>query len=197
MPTFLIVLALLSPGAAFAFHDTRAPGIGWTLEPWLLGLLGASAIGYGLGVRALWHKAGAGRGIRKAHVTSFGFLTVGGIVCTVLGAVMLFDSPIPALRVSLTVAVPLAVVTTVFFAVAVGLSIRTMRTKPVTGREGMIGARGTARTALAPAGTVDVHGELWQAVADPPVAAGEPVEVIGIDGLRLRVRGGAGPFERT
>lgn len=140
---------------------------------------------------------GLGLFLLEAHVTSFGFLTVGGIVCTVLGAVMLFDSPIPALRVSLTVAVPLAVVTTAFFAVAIGLSIRTMRTKPVTGREGMIGARGTAWTALAPAGTVDVHGELWQAVADAPVAAGDPVEVIGIDGLRLRVRGGAGLFERT
>ena len=75
---------------------------------------------------------GLGLFLMEAFVTSFGLLTVGGIVCTVLGAVMLFDSPIPALRVSLTVAIPLAIVTTLFFVVAVGLSIRTMRTKPVT-----------------------------------------------------------------
>jgi membrane-bound serine protease (ClpP class) len=140
---------------------------------------------------------GIGLFLMEAHVTSFGLLTVGGIVCTVLGAVMLFDSPVPALRVSLTVAIPVAIVTTLFFAVAVGLSIRTMRTKPVTGREGMLGARGTARTAIAPAGTVEVHGELWQAESDPPLQAGDPVEVIGIDGLRLRVRRGGGPAERT
>jgi membrane-bound serine protease (ClpP class) len=138
---------------------------------------------------------GIGLFLMEAHVTSFGLLTVGGIVCTVLGAVMLFDSPIPALRVSMTVAVPVAIVTTVFFAVAIGLSVRTMRTRPVTGREGMIGARGTARTAIAPSGTVEVHGELWQAESDPPLAAGDPVEVIGIDGLRLRVRRGVGPAE--
>ncbi|HMB67990.1 MAG TPA: nodulation protein NfeD, partial [bacterium] len=140
---------------------------------------------------------GLGLFLMEVHVTSFGLLTVGGIVCTVLGAVMLFDSPIPALRVSLTVAIPLAIVTTLFFVVAVGLSIRTMRTKPVTGREGMIGARGTARTELAPSGTVEVHGELWNAVSDSPVAAGDPVEVTGIDGLQLRVRGNAAPVERT
>jgi membrane-bound serine protease (ClpP class) len=132
----------------------------------------------------------------EAHVTSFGFLTVGGIVCTVLGAVMLFDSPVPALRVSLAVALPLAVVTTAFFAVAVGLSVRTMRTRPTTGREGMIGARGTARTEIAPQGTVEVHGEIWRAESDAPLAAGDPVEVLGMEGLLLRVRRGGRPAER-
>lgn len=132
----------------------------------------------------------------EAHVTSFGLLTVGGIVCTILGAIMLFDSPVPALRVSLVVAIPLAVVTTLFFAVAVGLSIRTMRTKPTTGREGMIGLLGTARTALAPRGTVDVRGELWQAESEAPLAPGDPVEVVGMEGLLLRVRRGGRSAER-
>lgn len=132
----------------------------------------------------------------EAHITSFGLLTVGGIVCTVLGAIMLFDSPIPALRVSLLVAIPLAIVTTLFFVVAVGLSVRTMRTRPTTGREGMIGARGTARTEIAPQGTVEVHGELWRAESDTPLAAGDPVEVLGMEGLLLRVRGGRS-VERT
>ena len=67
----------------------------------------------------------------------------------------------------------------------------------MTGREGMIGARGIARTELAPRGTVEVHGELWNAVSDPPVAAGDPVEVIGIDGLQLRVRGSAASVVKT
>ena len=33
-----------------------------------------------------------------------------------------------------------------------------------------------------------VHGELWRAVAqDGPVAEGEPVEVVDVDGLTLTV----------
>ncbi len=48
--------------------------------------------------------------------------------------------------------------------------------------------QGTARSPLAPRGKVFVHGEIWDAVAEEPVAAGEPVEVVGIEGLTLKVR---------
>ena len=126
--------------------------------------------------------------IIETQVPSHGLLSVGGVVATVLGALMLFDSPDPAMRVSLRVILPLAVFTGLVFAVAAGLSLRTLRRRPTTGREGMIGARGTAKTALAPKGTVDVHGELWNAVGDAPIAAGDPVEVVAIDGLQLTVR---------
>lgn len=71
-----------------------------------------------------------------------------------------------------------------------------------TGREGMIGAEGVARTALAPGGAgrpgkVQVRGELWNAVADRRVEPDERVRILEIEGLTLRVagRGRAGePF---
>lgn len=47
---------------------------------------------------------------------------------------------------------------------------------------------GEARTDLAPRGKVFVSGELWEAVAEDRVAAGDPVEVIGRQGLKLQVR---------
>ncbi len=56
-----------------------------------------------------------------------------------------------------------------------------------TGREGMIGEVGVARTPLAPRGKVFVHGELWDAVAESPVAARQEVEVTEVAGLTLRV----------
>ena len=34
-------------------------------------------------------------------------------------------------------------------------------------------------------------GERWRGVADGEVASGEPVTVVGVDGLTLRVRKGA------
>jgi membrane protein implicated in regulation of membrane protease activity len=51
-----------------------------------------------------------------------------------------------------------------------------------------LGWRGVARTDLAPRGKVFVRGELWNAVSERPVAAGEGVEIVDADGLTLRVR---------
>ncbi|MND05868.1 hypothetical protein D3C83_269010 [compost metagenome] len=65
---------------------------------------------------------------------------------------------------------------------------RVHRKRAATGREGMVSERGTARTDLQPRGKVSVHGEIWDAVSEAPVAAGQPIEVIEVDGLLLRVQ---------
>lgn len=58
-----------------------------------------------------------------------------------------------------------------------------------TGREGMVGQVGVARTELAPRGKVFVRGELWNAVAEgDPVPAQQKVEIIDVDGLTVKVR---------
>ena len=51
-----------------------------------------------------------------------------------------------------------------------------------------MGLAGVARTGLSPQGTIEVHGELWTAVSDTPLQKNDRVEVVGIDGLVLRVR---------
>jgi membrane-bound serine protease (ClpP class) len=126
--------------------------------------------------------------ILEVKITSYGLLTLGGITATVLGAIMLFDSPEPALRASLGVILPLTIVTSLLFAVAVGLSIRTFRSRPTTGQEGMVGLRGEVRTSLAPRGTVEIRGEIWWALADETIPEGQTVEVVGVEGLLLKVR---------
>lgn len=126
--------------------------------------------------------------ILEIKVTSHGLLTLGGIVALVLGGLMLFDSPEPALRVSLRTILPITLASALLFATGIGLAARTMRTRPTTGREGMIGERGHARTRLAPEGTVEVHGEIWRALAAETLEVGEPVEVTGAEGLVLRVK---------
>jgi membrane-bound ClpP family serine protease len=72
--------------------------------------------------------------------------------------------------------------------VAVRLSGERPPPRARTGREGMVGLRGVARSDLAPRGKVFVRGELWDAVADDPVPASQPVEVVDLDGLTLVVR---------
>ena len=68
------------------------------------------------------------------------------------------------------------------------MSLRIRRVPVRTGLEGMIHELGTARSALAPQGKVSIHGEIWNAVAEEPVAAGETVQVTGVRNLTLAVR---------
>jgi membrane-bound serine protease (ClpP class) len=118
--------------------------------------------------------------------STHGVLTVGGIVALVCGAMVLFQSPL--YEVSRSVIVGVAIATGLFFAILVGAAIRIRRRKPATGAEGMLGARGISRTPLEPEGMVMVEGELWSARADEALGAGVPVEVVAVDGMRLRVR---------
>ena len=56
-----------------------------------------------------------------------------------------------------------------------------------TGVEGLIGERGEAIEACDPRGQVRVRGEIWSAICEPPVGAGDGVRVVSIDGLTLGV----------
>ncbi len=53
-----------------------------------------------------------------------------------------------------------------FFVFALGMALRTMRKKVVTGIESLIGEVGTAKEDLNPEGFITVEGELWWARAE-------------------------------
>jgi membrane-bound serine protease (ClpP class) len=126
--------------------------------------------------------------ILEIKVTSYGMLTVAGIIALVLGSLMLFKTPEPALRVSVELIATLAVFTLLVVGFLAFMAVRVLKTPVVTGVEGMIHEVGIARSELAPRGKVFVHGELWDAVADEPVPAGERVEVVAVRNLTLAVR---------
>jgi membrane-bound serine protease (ClpP class) len=129
----------------------------------------------------------------EVKVHSFGLLTIGGLVAMILGAMMLVDSPAPALRVDIWRLLPVILAFAFFVGALVRLVIQSQRRKPSTGSEGLVGTRGRADTALAAGeGWVVVQGERWKASAGEPIAAGDPVIVVSMDeGLVLRVRKGA------
>lgn len=131
--------------------------------------------------------------IAEVKVTSYGLLTVAGLISLVLGSLMLFKSADPAIRVSIDVIMSMAAFTLIVVALLVSLVLRAHRSQVTTGTEGLIHKRGVARTEIDTRGKVFVHGELWNAISDTPVAAGTAVEVVGVDGMTLRVRpqGGA------
>lgn len=126
--------------------------------------------------------------VAETQVPTFGLLTLGGAISLVLGVVMLFKDVGPPMRAATGLIAGTLVTVLIIVVLLTTRSVQVRRTKVVTGREGLVGERGTARTDLAPRGKVFVHGEIWSAVAEVAVAAGSPVEVAAVEGMTLRVR---------
>ena len=127
--------------------------------------------------------------IAEVTVTSHGVLAIGGIVSMALGSLMLYDAPEVGFRVSWRVMAPTVALTAGFFLFALTLGVRAFRRRPLLGVSGLVGQSGVARGALEPEGQVSVHGEIWRAVADRPLADGTRVTVVDVQGLTLKVVG--------
>jgi len=125
-----------------------------------------------------------------------GVLTAGGVIAFVLGSLILFNVPeaAPWLGVSAWAIGGVSLTMALFFGFVAGAVARSHRRKAVTGREGLVGQVGRARTALDPHGMVFVDGALWEALSETgPLPQGERVAVVGVDGLCLRVRPAPSP----
>ena len=126
--------------------------------------------------------------IIDVKAATHGVLTVGGIVAMFIGSVMLFNAPDPAMRASLQVIIPVVLVTAAFFVIGVWLSIKTLRTKPVSGDKGLLGQEGDARTLVnKDGGSVFVEGTHWSAFSDGEIATGSRVKVVAVKGMKLKV----------
>jgi len=128
--------------------------------------------------------------VAEIFVTSYGMLFAAGVACFLMGGSMLFDMPaVSDLDVSFwSVLLPSVVGFSLFAGVVIVAVTRSMLLPEITGTGELAGLQGTAQTPLSPEGSVFVRGELWRARADEPVAQGDRVEVVSVDGLELRVR---------
>jgi membrane-bound serine protease (ClpP class) len=127
----------------------------------------------------------------ELFVPAYGLLVVAGLVCMLLGGTMVFDAPdVSDLTVSFwSVLVPVVGAFGVFAAFVVVLVGRSMLLRQTAGVDELIGAVGRAVTDLGPDGRVFIRGEYWRAVSVGNVVTnGERVEVVAVEGLRLRVR---------
>jgi membrane-bound serine protease (ClpP class) len=131
---------------------------------------------------------GIGLLIGEAFAPSFGVLGVGGIISLALGSFFLFDTEGSDLIVDRSIILT-AVATLGTFVLAVSyLVFRSQKSKPALGMDGLIGEIGEVRGKLTPSGKIFVHGEHWNARADSEIDVGEKVEVVGYEGMSLKVR---------
>lgn len=129
--------------------------------------------------------------ILEVQITSYGLLTIGGIIAMILGSMMLIDIPedVPKelFSISIWVITPVVIVTAILFVLALILAYKTYREKPTTGMQGLIGEIGEAVTKIDKKGTIQVHGEYWKAVSDSPISKGAEIIVQSIDRMILKV----------
>ena len=91
------------------------------------------------------------------------------------------------------VPLPIAIVAALLLGAVVFVThkaiIPTFHKKQVTGAEGLIGLEGEVIEPLKSVGVIRVGGEYWKAKSvDKDIEAGEEVEILGVDGLTLRVK---------
>ncbi len=126
----------------------------------------------------------------EIKVQSQGILGAGGVLSLLLGSLLLFSSDVPFLRISKIAIFTVLVTTLLFFFIVVMKAVQAQRKRPVTGKEGMVGEKGTAKTDIKKGkeGLVFVHGEIWKATSEEEIKKGDKIIVTGFDGLKLIVR---------
>jgi membrane-bound serine protease (ClpP class) len=126
--------------------------------------------------------------ILEIKVPSFGVLGLGGILSLVVGLLML-PGDVPGVGLDPRQVIPVALAMSAILIFLGRLALRAHRQPAATGAVAMIGLQGRALEGMAPGrqAQVAVHGEIWRAIATAPVAQGELVSVVGVDGLTLRV----------
>ena len=124
----------------------------------------------------------------EIKVQSYGILSIGGVVSFIIGSIMLIDSPLPFLQISWQLILAAAICISAFFIFAVGMTYRSQIKKPTTGREGLVGEQGITIEVLNPEGTIEVHGEIWNAIAKEKIKKGQKVEITEVDPNHLIVK---------
>ncbi len=191
-----VTFLLLTVGVQAILIEISAPG------GWVAGFIGVVCLAlgtYGLGILPVnWFGlvfliTAFVLFVLDIKAPTHGALTAAGLASFIVGSLVLFNSPgTPSFqRVSIPLVIGVGLATGAFFLTVLTFALRAQRRPVEVGAEALIGRIGETRTILAPQGMIHVAGELWSAVIEPGTSElniGERVEVVGVDGLRLRVR---------
>ena len=120
---------------------------------------------------------------------TYGLLATGGIVSMLMGGLLLFDSDLPELQLGWPFLIATMLALGLIVAMLTRLGVQAQQTRPVTGPSGMIDSPGRAVGSIPAggAGRIETHGEIWSAVSDDAINAGDAVRVVAVEGMTVRV----------
>ncbi|MCS7177306.1 MAG: nodulation protein NfeD [Candidatus Kapabacteria bacterium] len=125
----------------------------------------------------------------ELKITSYGLLTLAGLISLLLGSIMLIDSPLEFMRISWSVILPTVIGSVVFFGWILGKGIQAQLRRPYSGGEGLIGLTAVVVERIMPdtRGRVRLMGELWWATAPQLIEPGTQVRIVRREGFVLHV----------
>jgi len=191
-----IVFLLLTIGVQAILIELSSPG-GWVAGT--IGVVCLALAAYGLGVLPVnWFGVvflilAFVLFILEIKAPTHGALTAAGVVSLIVGSLVMFNSPnVPGfVRVPLPLIIGTSLATGAIFFVVMIFAVRAQRAPVRMGAGSLVGRIGRARGRISPHGQVQLQGELWTAElaeGEAPVEPGEKVEVVQVEGLKLRVR---------
>lgn len=127
--------------------------------------------------------------VTEVYVTSFGLLSLGGVISFALGALLLFDTPESDVRVGFEMVIATTLAIALFFIYVAYYLIKAQKLNPQLGYEGLIGETGEAVSDIYKEGKVYLLGEYWDAESDSPIQKGDEIEVLEYEkGFKLKVK---------
>jgi membrane-bound serine protease (ClpP class) len=185
-----VALLMLVGGALLIYLEFNTPG---TIVPGALGTLMVLLAIFGLDLLPIRYTAllllvaALALLLLEAKFGGHGALAIAGIVCLTFGTLTLVAAPVPEMSISPAVAFSVSAAFGIITVFLVRLAVRARRMKSKLGIDALIGRIARAMEPLTPEGHVLVEGEIWQAVASEPVAAGVLLRVVGHAQYLLRV----------
>lgn len=190
-PQIAFVLFLI--GMYGIIYGLASPG---TYVPEMIGVIAMILALYGMGLfsvstfGAILIVAAIILFIAEVLTPTFGILTLGGIICLIIGALMFPQEPfLPAEWIIdfRRIVFVTAILSAGIVVLGLGLVLKSQMKKPTTGREELIGKIVKADTDIDPEGTLRLHGEIWRASSSEPIRKGDEVVIVDMDGLTLIV----------
>lgn len=176
-----IMMEVYAPGSIF---PGVIGGISILLAAYSLQMLPINTVGLGLIILAFILF------MIEIFVQSYGILSLGGAVSLLLGSIMLIDSPLEFMEISMSLILTVSITTAIIFLLIIGIGVRSQFIKKSSGNDALIGKIGIARSDIRPGvpGNVHVYGEIWKATSHEEIKTGDKVVVVNMDNFNLEVK---------
>ncbi len=188
-----IAYILMSIGILGIIYEFSQPGLG------ISGAVGVLLLILGLYALSVLPINYAGLGLIILAIILFvvdilmglgGLPSIAGVISLIMGSFLLINTDAPYLRIAWSLIISVSVVVSGFLIIVVRAVYKVHRTKPMTGRAGMIGETGVSSSALTPEDQIKINGEIWSAesVDGSSINKNKKVKIESIEGLTLKVK---------
>ena len=183
-----LLLSLGSLGILIEFYNpgTIFPGVAGLISL-LIGFISLQILPFNYGGLALVF-VGLGLFVAEVYVTSYGLLSLAGLISFIFGAILLFETNESDIKVGHGVIIATSVTLGLFFLYVAYSVSRTINLSTMSGFEGMVGETGEVISWDASGGKIYINGEYWDATSDENLQPGNTVKVVESKGsLNIKV----------